>query len=200
MTADVAARGGAWLFWLDAVLRELEEARAAAFGPDRAGTGIGHAGSGLPNHWSHRAPTSATPKTPPTPLRRLTIADATHRLIRLSGRKSEKKTHPFLFHRDDYRAYEEAVAMAKRPGVRRLLVATVAPERWSENLNIRDLERLLGANSWAKFVKDHPVDGVDVRNRRARHWCGASADPEAGRGTECRSHRDGVRQPQAFRH
>lgn len=61
--------------------------------------------------------------------------------------------------KDDYRAYEEAVAMAKRRGAK-LLVATVAPEM-ERNLNIRD-SKGFWSEQLAKFVKDHPVDGVEL--------------------------------------
>lgn len=59
----------------------------------------------------------------------------------------------------DYRAYEEAIAMAKRRSAK-LLVATVCPEM-ERNLNIRDSEAYWG-EQLKKFVKDHPVEGVEL--------------------------------------
>ncbi|MEL6205991.1 MAG: universal stress protein [Pseudomonadota bacterium] len=59
----------------------------------------------------------------------------------------------------DYRAYDEAVAMARRRGAK-LLVATVAPEM-ERNLNIRD-----SAQYWTEklnaFVAEHRPDGVEL--------------------------------------
>ena len=57
------------------------------------------------------------------------------------------------------RAYEEAVAMARRRKAK-LLVATVAPEM-ERNLNIRD-SKGYWSEQLARFVKDHPVDGVEL--------------------------------------
>lgn len=57
------------------------------------------------------------------------------------------------------RAYEEAVAMAKRRGAR-LLVATVAPEM-ERNLNIWDSKRYWSAQL-ENFVNDHPPDGIEL--------------------------------------
>ncbi|MEQ8255330.1 MAG: universal stress protein [Roseovarius confluentis] len=57
------------------------------------------------------------------------------------------------------RAYEEAVAMAKRRGAK-LIVATVAPEM-ERNLNIRDSEAYW-SQQLAKFIKDNPADGVEI--------------------------------------
>jgi len=59
----------------------------------------------------------------------------------------------------DYRAYEEAIAMAKRRDAK-LLVATVAPEM-ERNLNIRDSESFWG-DQLKKFVSDHPTEGVEL--------------------------------------
>lgn len=59
----------------------------------------------------------------------------------------------------DYRAYEEAIAMAKRRGAK-LIVATVAPEM-ERNLNIRDSEAFW-REQLEKFVKEHPADGVEL--------------------------------------
>jgi len=59
----------------------------------------------------------------------------------------------------DFRAYEEAVAMAKRRGAK-LIVATVAPEM-ERNLNIRDSAGYWG-EQLKKFVKDHPAEDVDL--------------------------------------
>ena len=59
----------------------------------------------------------------------------------------------------DYRAYEEAVAMAKRRGAR-LLVATVAPEM-ERNLNIRD-SVAFWSEQLEKFIKAHPAEGVEL--------------------------------------
>ncbi|MDG4647353.1 universal stress protein [Roseibacterium sp. SDUM158017] len=59
----------------------------------------------------------------------------------------------------DYRAYEEAVGMARRRDAK-LLVATVAPEM-ERNLNIRDSEGYW-REQLNKFVKDHPADGVEM--------------------------------------
>jgi len=59
----------------------------------------------------------------------------------------------------DYRAYEEAIAMAKRRDAK-LLVATVALEM-ERNLNIRDSESFWG-DQLKKFVSDHPTEGVEL--------------------------------------
>jgi nucleotide-binding universal stress UspA family protein len=59
----------------------------------------------------------------------------------------------------DRRAFEEAVAMAKRRNAK-LLVATVAPEM-ERNLNIRDSEAYWG-EQLRKFVNDNPVDDVEL--------------------------------------
>lgn len=61
--------------------------------------------------------------------------------------------------KSEHRAYEEAMAMAKRRGAK-LLVATVAPEM-ERNLNIRDSEAFWG-EQLQQFVKDHPADGIDL--------------------------------------
>ncbi len=57
------------------------------------------------------------------------------------------------------RAYEEAIAMAKRRGAK-LLVATISPEM-ERNLNIRDSETYWG-EQLKKFVNDNPADGVEL--------------------------------------
>ncbi len=58
----------------------------------------------------------------------------------------------------NYRAYDEAIAMAQRRGAK-LLVATVAPEM-ERNLNIRD-----SAGYWTEkltaFVDEHPADSIE---------------------------------------
>ncbi|MDC1198864.1 universal stress protein [bacterium] len=59
----------------------------------------------------------------------------------------------------DYRAYEEAIAMAKRRCAK-LLVATVSPEM-ERNLNIRDSEAYW-SEQLKKFIKDHPAEGVEL--------------------------------------
>jgi universal stress protein F len=61
--------------------------------------------------------------------------------------------------KEDYRAYDEAVAMARRRGAK-LLVATVAPEM-ERNLNIRDSEEYWG-KQLAAFVAAHPAEGVEM--------------------------------------
>ncbi len=57
------------------------------------------------------------------------------------------------------RAYDEAVAMARRRGAR-LIVATVAPEI-ERNLNIYDSE-VYWSQQLAKFIDENPADGVEV--------------------------------------
>lgn len=59
----------------------------------------------------------------------------------------------------DRRAYDEAIAMAKRRGAK-LLVATVAPEM-ERNLNIRD-SKAFWAEKLEKFIRDHPAEGVEL--------------------------------------
>ena len=61
--------------------------------------------------------------------------------------------------KENDRAYEEAVAMAKRRGAK-LIVATVAPEM-ERNLNIRDSEAYWSAQL-KKFIKENPVEGVEL--------------------------------------
>lgn len=57
------------------------------------------------------------------------------------------------------RAYDEAVAMARRRGAR-LIVATVAPEI-ERNLNIYDSEAYW-SQQLARFLRENPADGVEV--------------------------------------
>ncbi|KRS12499.1 universal stress protein UspA [Roseovarius atlanticus] len=57
------------------------------------------------------------------------------------------------------RAYDEAVAMARRRGAR-LIVATVAPEI-ERNLNIYNSE-VYWSQQLAKFLAENPADGVEV--------------------------------------
>ena len=59
----------------------------------------------------------------------------------------------------EYRAYEEAIAMANRRGAM-LLIATIGPEM-ERNLNIRD-SLAYWTEKLAAFVEDHPADGVEV--------------------------------------
>jgi len=59
----------------------------------------------------------------------------------------------------EHRAYDEAVAMARRRDAK-LLVATVAPEM-ERNLNIRDSEGYWG-EQLKKFVGEHPAEGVEL--------------------------------------
>ncbi len=59
----------------------------------------------------------------------------------------------------DTRAYEEAIAMAKRRGAK-LIVTTIAPEM-ERNLNIRDSEAFW-SEQLKKFVSDHPAEGVEL--------------------------------------
>ena len=59
----------------------------------------------------------------------------------------------------DYRAYEEAIAMAKRRSAK-LLVATVAPEM-ERNLNIWDSEAYW-SEQLKQFIRDHPAEGVEL--------------------------------------
>lgn len=59
----------------------------------------------------------------------------------------------------DYRAYDEAIAMATRRGAK-LLVATVAPEM-ERNLNIWDSEAYW-TEQLQKFVTAHPAEGVEL--------------------------------------
>ncbi len=63
--------------------------------------------------------------------------------------------------KSDYRAYEEAVAMALRRGAK-LLVATVAPEM-ERNLNIHDSEAFWG-KELKRFIAEHPAEGVELES------------------------------------
>lgn len=58
-----------------------------------------------------------------------------------------------------YRAYEEAIRMAKNRGAK-VLVATVAPEM-ERNLNIRDSKAYWG-EQLDKFVKAHPAEQIEL--------------------------------------
>lgn len=59
----------------------------------------------------------------------------------------------------DYRAYDEAVAMAQRRDAK-LLVATVAPEM-ERNLNIWD-SNIYWGEQLNKFVAAHPAKGIEL--------------------------------------
>lgn len=57
----------------------------------------------------------------------------------------------------EQRAYNEAIAMAKRRNAK-LLVATIAPEI-EQNMNVLDSNKYWG-KQLEKFVNDNPADGV----------------------------------------
>jgi nucleotide-binding universal stress UspA family protein len=61
--------------------------------------------------------------------------------------------------KENDRAYEEALGMARRREAK-LLVATIVPEM-ERNLNIRDSEAFWG-QQLKQFLKDHPADGVEL--------------------------------------